>query len=129
MNVPEIIATDRAPAAVGPYSQAVAYGGLLYCSGAIPLDPQSGELVEGQAGVQARRCLDNLQAVCEEAGTSLGRALQITIYTTDLSQFGEINEVYASFFAAGEHLPARVTVGVAALPLGAEVELSAIVAA
>lgn len=129
MREPSVIATDKAPAAVGPYSQAVRHAGTLYCSGAIPLDPASGELVEGPIGVQARRCLDNLEAVCEAAGTSLARALQVTVYTTDLARFGEINEAYAEFFSARDHLPARVTVGVAALPLGAQVELSAIVAA
>lgn len=129
MNAPRIVATDRAPAAVGPYSQAVVHDGVLYCSGAIPLDPETGELVDGPIGAQARRCLDNLEAICEAAGTSLSRALQITVYTTDLARFAEINEAYATFFADGEHLPARVTVGVAALPLGAPVELSAAVAA
>jgi 2-iminobutanoate/2-iminopropanoate deaminase len=129
MSSPRIVATESAPAAVGPYSQAVLHDGTLYCSGAIPLDPATGELVEGPIGEQARRCLENLEAICAAAGTGLERALQLTIYATDLGQFGEINEAYAAYFAAAEHLPARVTVGVAALPLGAPVEISAIVAA
>lgn len=116
-----------APTAVGPYSHAVLSGGLLFCSGQIPLDPQTGELVGESAGEQARRCLQNLTAVCEAAGTSLQRALRITIYMTDISAFGEVNEVYGSFFETDP--PARAAVGVAALPKGASVEMDAIVAA
>ena len=116
-----------APAAIGPYSHAVRHGDLLLCSGQIPLDPASGELVGDTAAAQARRCLENLVAVCEAAGTRLARALRVTIYMTDLDQFAAVNEVYESFFA-GEAPPARVTVGVAALPRGAQVEIDAIVA-
>ena len=121
------VATDGAPAAVGPYSQGVVNDGLLHCSGALPLDPQSSTLIEGSIGDQARRCLANLEAVCAAAGTSLDRALQLTVYTTRLERFAEINAAYADFFA-GKGLPARVTVGVAALPLDAEVEIAAVVA-
>jgi 2-iminobutanoate/2-iminopropanoate deaminase len=124
----ETIDASGAPAAIGPYSHAVLSGGLLFCSGQIPLDPDSGELVEGGADAQAERCLRNLQAVCAAAGTELGRALRLTVYMTDLSQFGAVNEVYGSFFA-GEDPPARVTVEVSALPKGALVEIDAIVAA
>lgn len=121
-----VIAADAAPAAIGPYSHAVRAGELLFCSGQIPLDPVSGELVGESAGDQARRCLQNLQAVCEAAGTTLARAVRLTIYMIDLSAFAEVNEVYGSFFDAAP--PARVTVGVAQLPKGALVEIDAIVA-
>ncbi|HUB72890.1 MAG TPA: Rid family detoxifying hydrolase [Solirubrobacteraceae bacterium] len=123
----EIVTATQAPPAIGPYSHAVRAGGLLFCSGQIPLDPHSGELVGASAGEQARRCLENLDAVCEAAGSSLARALRVTIYMTDLSAFAEVNEAYAAFFAAAP--PARVTVGVAQLPRGAYVEIDAIVAA
>jgi 2-iminobutanoate/2-iminopropanoate deaminase len=127
----ETIDAPGAPPAIGPYSHAVrvasgAEGGLLFCSGQIPLDPASGELVGATPAEQALRCLENLQAVCEAAGTTLQRAVRLTIYMTDLAAFAEVNEVYASFFAADP--PARVTVGVAQLPKGAYVEIDAIVA-
>ena len=115
-----------APAAVGPYSHAVRVGELLFCSGQISLDPVSGELVGETAGDEARRCLQNLQAVCEAAGATLAQAVRLTIYMTDLGAFAEVNEVYGSFFLAAP--PARVTVGVAQLPKGALVEIDAIVA-
>ncbi len=115
-----------APAAIGPYSQAVRCGELLFCSGQIPLDPATGELAGAGAGDQAERCLLNLGAICEAAGTSLERAVRVTVYLTDLGAFAEVNERYAGFF--GEDPPARVTVGVAALPRGAQVEIDAIVA-
>jgi len=111
---------------VGPYSHAVRVGELLFCSGQIPLDPDSGEIVGSTPAEQAERCLANLQAVCAAAGSSLQRAARVTVYMTDLSAFTQVNEVYASFFADGEP-PARVTVGVAALPRGAQVEIDAVV--
>lgn len=123
----QTIDAPGAPAAVGPYSHAVRSGELLFCSGQIPLDPDSGELVGASAPEQARRCLENLQAVCAAAGTSLARALRLTVYMTDLAQFAPVNEVYADFFAGGEP-PARVAIGVAALPRGAQVEIDAVVA-
>ena len=92
----------------------------------MPLDPHSGELVGTTAAEQARRCLENLRAVCEAAGTTLARAVRMTVYMTDLAAFAEVNEVYATFFA--QDPPARVAVGVAALPRGAQVEIDAIVA-
>jgi 2-iminobutanoate/2-iminopropanoate deaminase len=127
----EIVRAPGAPGAIGPYSQAVIVdvrsdGGLLFCSGQIPLDPVTGELVGATAAEQARRCLENLRAVCEQAGTALERAVRLTVYMTDLEAFAEVNEVYGSFF--GEDPPARVTVGVAQLPKGARVEIDAIVA-
>jgi 2-iminobutanoate/2-iminopropanoate deaminase len=122
----EIVTATDAPPAIGPYSHAVRAGGLLFCSGQIPLDPSSGELVGDTPAEQARRCLENLQAVCRAAGTELGRALRMTVYMTDLAAFAEVNEVYGSFFDSEP--PARVTVGVAALPKGAYVEIDATVA-
>jgi 2-iminobutanoate/2-iminopropanoate deaminase len=124
------VSTDGAPPAIGPYSQAVladlgAGGKLLFCSGQIPLDPATGELAGASAAEQARRCLENLQAVCGAAGTSLSEALRLTVYLTDLANFAAVNEVYGSFFP--ERQPARVAVEVAALPRGAQVEIDAIV--
>jgi 2-iminobutanoate/2-iminopropanoate deaminase len=115
-----------APAAVGPYSHAVRAGDLLFCSGQIPLDPQTDALIEGGPGDQARRCLENLQLICDAAGTKLGNAIRCTVYLTDMGAFAEVNEVYATFF--GDEPPARVAFGVAALPKGAEVEIDAVVA-
>jgi|SRR5215211_5837429 len=119
------IETDQAPAPIGPYSQAVVAGGVLYCSGQVPLDPASGELVDGGISEQARRCLESLDAVCRAAGTRLSEAARIGIYLTDMAQFAELNEVYASFFS--EPFPVRTTVGVASLPKGALVEMDATV--
>lgn len=118
------IHSDAAPAAIGPYSQAVVSGGLLFASGQIPLDPATGELVTGDVDVQTRRAMDNLGAVLEAGGASWGSVLKTTIYMTDLSRFAEVNAVYAEYFD-GEP-PARATVQVAALPKGAEVEIDAV---
>ncbi len=118
---------ESAPEAVGPYSHAVEAGGLLFCSGQIPLDPESGEIVGDDAAGQARKCLENLEAVCTASGTKLTNAVRLTIFTTELERFAEINEVYASFFPGGDP-PARAAVGVAALPKGAIVEIDAVVA-
>jgi 2-iminobutanoate/2-iminopropanoate deaminase len=101
-------------------------GSLLFCSGQIPLDPASGEMVGETAAEQARQCLENLTAVCDAAGASLTDAVRLTVYMTDLSVFAEVGEVYATFFPDAP--PARVAVGVAALPRGAQVEIDAIVA-
>lgn len=122
----ETVEAPGAPAAIGPYSHAVRVDGLLFCSGQIPLDPATGELVGATPGEQARRCLENLDAVCMAAGATLQRAARLTVFMTDLAAFAEVNEVYASFFA--DDPPARVTVGVAALPKGAQVEIDAVVA-
>jgi 2-iminobutanoate/2-iminopropanoate deaminase len=120
------IDAQQAPAAIGPYSHAVRHGPLLYCSGMLPIDPASGELVVASPAAEAERCLNNLAAVCVAAGGELSRALRLTIYTTDLDSFSEINEAYAPFFP--DEPPARATVGVAALPKGVRVEIDAIVA-
>jgi 2-iminobutanoate/2-iminopropanoate deaminase len=115
-----------APPAVGPYSHAVRSGNLLFLSGAVPLDPGTGKLVEGGVGDQTRRCLENLKLICAAAGASLGDAVRCGIYVTDMGTFAEVNEAYASYFETDP--PARATIGVAALPLGAQVEIDAIVA-
>jgi 2-iminobutanoate/2-iminopropanoate deaminase len=127
----QTVTAPGAPAAVGPYSHAVladlrSVGSLLFCSGQIPLDPATGELVGTTAADQARGCLENLQAVCAAAGASLENAVKMTVYMTDLARFAEVNEVYASFFPSDP--PARVAVGVSALPRGAQVEIDAVVA-
>ena len=121
------VSTDDAPAAIGPYSQAIRTGSLLFCSGQIPLDPSTGEIVKTDVEGQARRCLENLVAVCEAAGASLSQAVRCTVYLTDMGDFTRVNEIYAQFFE-GDDPPARVAVGVAALPKGADVEIDAIVA-
>lgn len=121
----ETIDAPGAPAAIGPYSHAVRCDALLFCSGQIPLDPATGEIVGETPPEQARQCLLNLTAVCEAAGASLVDAVRLTVYMTDLAAFAEVGEVYASFFS--EDPPARAVVGVAALPRGAQVEIDAIV--
>ncbi|HEY5332009.1 MAG TPA: Rid family detoxifying hydrolase [Solirubrobacterales bacterium] len=123
----DLIDAPEAPAAIGPYSHAVRSGGLLFCSGMIPLDPATGELVKDSVGAETERCLKNLEAVCEAGGTKLERTLKATIYTTDLDRFAEINEAYGSFFEGSP--PARAAIGVASLPKGVKVEIEAIVAA
>jgi 2-iminobutanoate/2-iminopropanoate deaminase len=119
------VETGDAPEAIGPYSQALRHGDLLFCSGQIPLDPSSGELVKQDVAGQARRCLENLEAVCRAGGARLADAVRCTVYLTDMGDFARVNEVYAEFF--GDEPPARVAVGVAALPRGADVEIDAIV--
>jgi 2-iminobutanoate/2-iminopropanoate deaminase len=122
----QVVVAPGAPDAIGPYSHAVRSGDLLFCSGQIPLDAASGELISVSVEAQARRCLENLEAVCQAAGTTLARALRITIYMVELGAFAEVNTVCAEFFP--REPPARVTVGVAELPRGALVEIDAIVA-
>ena len=120
----EPLNTARAPAAIGPYSQAVRRGGSVYLSGQIPLDPNSGLLIEGDIDAQARRAFDNLKAVCEAAGGSLDDVVRLGLYLTDLGQFAAVNAVMADYFDAP--YPARSTIGVASLPRGAEFEVDAI---
>lgn len=119
------IRTADAPAPVGPYSQAIRAGDVVYASGQIPLDPATGEKVEGEIEDEARQVLANLKAVLEAAGSGMDRVVKATVYLTDLSLFPRVNAVYAEAFDA-DPAPARVTVGVAALPLGAQVEIDAI---
>jgi 2-iminobutanoate/2-iminopropanoate deaminase len=125
-NNREPVTAKGAPEAIGPYVHAVRSGGLLFCSGQIPLDPRTGDIVGATAAEQAGRCLENLAAVCMAAGGTLGDAVRVTVYVTDMNAFASVNEVYSSFFESDP--PARVTVGVAALPRGAKVEIEAVVA-
>ena len=120
------VSTESAPAAIGPYSQGMKAGELLFCSGQVPLEPSTGELVKEDIEGQARRCLQNLSAVAEAAGGSLANAVRCTVYLTDMGDFARVNEVYAEFFGGGDP-PARVAVAVAGLPKGADVEIDAIV--
>jgi reactive intermediate/imine deaminase len=119
-----IIKTDAAPAAIGPYSQAVRAGNTVYLSGQIPLDPATQELVLGDIELQARRVFNNLKAVASAAGGSLNHAVRVTVYLTDLAQFAVVNKVMAEFFA--EPYPARVTIGVASLPRGVGIEVDCV---
>ncbi len=122
----ESVTAPNAPEAVGPYVHAMRSGGLLFCSGQIPLDARTGEIVGVTPAEQAGRCLENLAAVCQAAGATLGDAVRLTVYLTDMSAFASVNEVYSSFFETDP--PARVAIGVAALPRGAQVEIDAVVA-
>lgn len=116
--------TDRAPRAIGPYSQAIRAGNTVYLSGQIALDPQSGERVAGDITAEARRVFDNLKAVAEAAGQGLAQVVRLTVYLTELDDFARVNEVMTEYFR--EPYPARVTVGVAALPRGARLEVDAV---
>jgi reactive intermediate/imine deaminase len=120
----QIIRTDNAPKAIGPYSQAVRAGDTVYLSGQIPLDPATGELVKGDITVQTKRVFQNLSAVCEAAGGSLSKLVRVGIYLTDLKNFAAVNAVMAEF--CKEPYPARSTVEVSGLPRGAEVEIDAV---
>ena len=120
------VSTESAPAAIGPYSQGMKAGDLLFCSGQVPLEPSSGELVKEDIEGQARRCLQNLSAVAEAGGGSLANAVRCTVYLTDMGDFARVNEVYAEFFGDADP-PARVAVAVVGLPKGADVEIDAIV--
>jgi len=123
----EVIQTDKAPRAIGPYSQAIRIDGLLFTSGQIALDPATGKLIDGDISAQTRRVMENLKAVLEAGGSSLDRVVKATVYLTDLSVFSKMNEVYAEYL--GHVKPARSTVGVATLPLGASVEIDLIATA
>ena len=118
------IHSDHAPAAIGPYSQAVRAGNTVYLSGQTPIDPATGALVEGDIRVQARRAFDNLKAVCEAAGGGFGDVVRLGLYLTDLAQFAAVNAVMAEYFSAP--YPARSTIEVPALPKGAAFEVDAV---
>ena len=122
----KIISTNEAPAAIGPYSQAVRSGSFLFCSGQIPLDPKSGQIVAGDIIAQTRRVLDNIAAVLRAEGITFDNIVKTTIFLTDLDDFQLVNEVYASYFK--QDPPARSTVQVSALPRGAHVEIEVIAA-
>jgi 2-iminobutanoate/2-iminopropanoate deaminase len=123
----KVITSPDAPKAVGPYSQAIATGNLLYCAGQIPLDPKSGELVAGDVTAQTTRVLENLDGVLRGNGMNFSHVVKTTVFLTDLGDFAKMNEVYAKFFS--EPFPARSTIQVAALPRGARVEIEAVAVA
>ncbi|MBI3207548.1 MAG: RidA family protein [Candidatus Solibacter usitatus] len=118
------ISTDAAPKAIGPYSQAVTHNGLVYCSGQIPLDPVTNQLIEGDVAAQTERVLENLKAVLAAAGSSMDAVLKTTVFLKDMGDFPKMNEVYARYFTAGP--PARATVEVARLPRDVRVEIDCI---
>ena len=119
-----VVSTDKAPGAIGPYSQAIRCGNLVFTAGQIPLDPATGKLVEGDIAAQTERVLQNLQAILDAAGTSLARVVKTTCFLANLDDFAAFNEVYARYFA--ENRPARSTVQAARLPAGANVEVECI---
>jgi 2-iminobutanoate/2-iminopropanoate deaminase len=123
----KIISTSEAPGAIGPYSQAVRSGRFLFCSGQIPLDPKSGQLVQGDIAAQTRRVLDNIAAILRAEGLTFDHVIKTTIFLTDLGDFQTVNEIYGSYFK--QDPPARSTVQVSALPKGANVEIEVIAAA
>ncbi len=117
-----IITTSQAPAAIGPYSQAVVHKDLVFCAGQIPLDPATGQLVDGDIVSQARRVIQNVEAVLAAAGSGMEKVLKLEVFLTNMANFPEVNEFLAEVFT--EDPPARVTVGVAALPMGAAIEMA-----
>ena len=120
----ETISTENAPGAIGPYSQAVKAGNMVFCSGQIPIDPNTGEFVSGDVAEQTRQVLKNLNAVLEAAGTNLNNIVKTTVFLADMNDFTAMNEVYAEFFS--ENKPARATVQAARLPRDARVEIDCI---
>lgn len=120
------IRTNKAPAAIGPYSQAMATNSLLFTSGAIPIDPATGTIPEGSIEDHAHRVFHNLQVIAEAAGASLSQAVKVTVFLADMADFQQVNSVYAQYFS--EPFPARSTIQVAALPMGARLEIEAIIA-
>lgn len=117
------VKTDKAPGAIGPYSQAVKAGGMVFVSGQIPLDPESGELVSGDIQAVTRQVLENLQAILQEAGCGLDQVVKVTVFLQDMADFQQVNEVYGEFFQ--QNPPARACIQVAGLPKGASVEMEA----
>lgn len=122
----KVISTSKAPAAIGPYSQAIQVGNLVYTSGQIPIDPATGSFVEGDVKEQARQSLTNVKAILEEAGLTLDNVVKTTVFLADMNDFSDVNAVYAEFFA--EPYPARSAVAVKTLPKGALVEIEVIAA-
>ena len=119
-----VVSTSNAPEAVGPYSQAISANGLVFCSGQIPLDPETSELIEGSIADQTRRCMQNLSAVLEAAGSSLIHMVKVTVYLADIADYAEFNTAYAEF--VGSEPPARAAFSVAGLPKGARVEVECV---
>jgi len=124
MTMRKVISTERAPGAVGPYSQAIVAGGFVWCSGQIPLDPATGQLIQGEIEEETRQVLNNLRAVLDAAGSNMDRVVRATVYLADLNDFERVNAVYAESF--GEQPPARVCIEACGLPKGARVEIDAI---
>ncbi|HEY9500088.1 MAG TPA: RidA family protein [Pyrinomonadaceae bacterium] len=124
MSVRESIKTDQAPAAIGPYSQAIRAGDFVFVSGQIPTDPKTGEFVAGGISEQTKQVILNLEAVLKAAGTSLDKVVKTTVFLADMKEFGPMNEVYSTFFSAAP--PARATVAAAGLPRDARVEIEAV---
>lgn len=124
MSTPLVLHTDNAPKAIGPYSQAIRANGFLFCSGQIPLNPATMQVVEGDIETQTRRVLSNIQAVLENAGTSFSRVVKTTVFMQDLGEFTRMNAVYAEFFTGTP--PARSTVQVAALPRNVKIEIECV---
>jgi 2-iminobutanoate/2-iminopropanoate deaminase len=122
----EVISTDKAPAAIGPYSQAIRAGGLLFCSGQIPLDPATGEMVQGDVAVQAGQVMNNIAAMLAAAGAGFEDVIKTTVYLVDMGDFATVNEIYGRCFVV--HKPARSTVAVKSLPRGALVEIEVVAA-
>ncbi|ACI18822.1 RidA family protein [Dictyoglomus thermophilum] len=120
----EIISTSKAPAAIGPYSQGVKVGNMVFISGQIPIDPETGNIVEGGIKEQTRRVLENIKAILESIGGSLNNIVKTTVFMVDLSEFSEMNEVYKEYFSS--NFPARSTVQVSALPKNVKIEIEAI---
>ena len=120
------VTAEGAPHAVGPYTHAVVSNGLVFCSGQVPIDPNTGKLVEGTIGEQTKQCMQNLSVVAAAAGAQLSDAVRMGIYVTDMGTFKDVNEAYGSYFESDP--PARSTIAVSALPLGAQVEIDAVIA-
>ena len=125
-DMKKVISTPKAPAAIGPYSQAIQVGNLIYTSGQIPIDPATGQLVEGGIKEQARQSLSNIQAILQEAGLTMASVVKTTVFMADMADFADMNAVYAEFFA--EPYPARSAVAVKTLPKGALVEIEVVAA-
>ncbi|MCK9216367.1 MAG: RidA family protein [Firmicutes bacterium] len=120
----EVISTTNAPGAIGPYSQGIKHGSLLFVSGQTPIDPKTGKLVEGDVTIQAKQCIENIKAILEAAGSSLENVLKSTVFIKDMNSFGKVNEVYGSYFTKNQ--PARSCVEVARLPMDVLVEIEVI---
>lgn len=122
--VKEVISTTKAPGAIGPYSQGIKFGNLLFVSGQTPLDPETRQIVEGDVQAQTRQCLENIKAILEAAGTNLDNVLKSTVFIKDMNSFGKVNEIYAQYFTKNQ--PARSCVEVARLPMDVLVEIEVI---
>jgi len=125
VNSPAPISTPQAPAAIGPYSQSVATGNLLFTSGQLPIDPETGEFVKGGIQDRTHQCLKNIEAIAKAAGSGLDRTVKVTVFLTNMEDFARVNEVYAQYFT--DSLPARSAVQVAALPKNSDIEIEAII--